>query len=52
MPDNVVGLLLVWKDDVLVIDQSAICMIFMGFPLEFYRQKNFTLSYGDILWLV
>ena len=52
MPDNVVELLLVWKRDVLVIDQSAICMIFMGFPLEFYRQKNFTLSYGDILWLV
>ena len=52
MPDNVVELLFAWKSDVLVIEQSAFCMIFMNFPVEFYRQKNFTLPYGDILWLV
>ena len=52
MPDNIVELLLVWKNDVSVIEQSAICTIFMDFPLKFCRQKNFTLSYRDILWLV
>ncbi len=52
MPDNVVELLLVWKNDVLEIEQSAFCMIFTDFPLEVYRQKNFTLPYRDILWLV
>ena len=52
MPDNVVELLLAWKNDVLVIEQSAFCMIFVNFPVELYRQKNFTLPYRDILWLV